>query len=254
MLDSQSNETVLEDLQMIAIKENSDDVSESGNNESSPSLNEITQQSSPIEAPKKNTIIYGRKMEKFQTHGSRNTSSIKYVQKNKKVSKVKEKRTANGSYNTLDMSNSTQHELRQYESSNISAINENITVDNNNTFSPRGFNPRSFSRLVKEIVIGISRGGDGEYEEYDADSEFNTNPEEKLKRMVAFEEPYKIHTEDDVQRYTNPDRIVENFLRTSKGTKRIYYIAAEEVQWDYSGRAIRYNMLIIALVHLLSLN
>ncbi|XP_018412784.1 PREDICTED: coagulation factor V [Nanorana parkeri] len=240
MFEPQSNETVLEeDSGLIAIEEKLDDINESGN-QSNPSSNDITKQSSQTKAIKKQTIIYGKKMEKFQFHTIANNSSrIKYVKRAKRVGKVKEKRTANSSYNKLHMSNSTQFE---YESSNISSNNENITADNNIMLSPRGFNPRSVFKFVKEIVIGVPRGGDGEYEEYDTDAEFSTDMEEKPKLMMAFEDPYKIQTVDDVNRYTNPDRIIENFLRTSKGMKRIYYIAAEEVQWDYMGRAIRYNV------------
>ncbi|KAM5180745.1 coagulation factor V [Mantella aurantiaca] len=240
MLEPHNNETVLkEDSGLIGTEEKTDNVNKSGN-QSHPFSNDTTQQSSQSEAKQKRTLIYAKKMEKFQIHGTgNNTGSTKYVKWKKKEGTIKEKRTANNNNNKLYNSNSTQYKFRQYNSSNISS-NNNITVDNNITFSPRGFNPRSFSNLIKKVVIGVSRGGDGEYEEYDADAEFNTM--EKPKRMILFEEPYKIYTEDDVNRYTNPDRIIENYLRSSKGTKRIYYIAAEEVLWDYSGRAIRYNV------------
>lgn len=238
MVEPHGNETHLkEDLGLIASEEKTDDVNESGN-QSKPSSNDRPQQSSQTEAKKERTIIYAKKMEKFQIHGiGNNTSNIKYIKRKTRVSKIKGKRTANSSYNTLYLSNSTHYELNQYASNN-----ENISKDNNIILSPRGINPRSYSNSIKEIVIGVPRGGDGEYEEYDADAEFNTNIQEKPKLIIAYEEPYKTMTEDDVNRYTNPDRIIENYLRTSKGTKRIYYIAAEEVQWDYSGRSIRYNV------------
>lgn len=229
MVEPHGNETdSKEDLGLIASEEKPDDVNESGN-QSNPSSNDIPHQSSQTEAKKERKIIYAKKMEKFQTHGiGNNTNNIKYVKRKKRVTKIKGKRTAN----------STDYKLNQYASSNTSN-NENITENNNIVFSPRGINPRGYSKSIKEIVIGVPRGGDGDYEEYDGDAEFNTNIQEQPKLIIAYEEPYKIMTEDDVNRYTNPDRIIENYLRTSKGTKRIYYIAAEEVQWDYSGRSIR---------------
>ncbi|XP_072270189.1 coagulation factor V [Pyxicephalus adspersus] len=243
MSEPHNNKTDLkEDSELIATTEKTNDGNETRNH-SNPSLDIITQQNSQTGENKKQKIIYAKKMVKFEVNGIvNNTSVVKYVKRNKRVSKIKEKRTANSSTNHLLMSNSTQNEHEQYAFSNNSSNDENITVNSNMTFSPRGFNPRSFSKNGKEIVLGVPKGGDGEYEEYDADTEFNINTEEKPKVIVAYEDPYQIQTEDDVSRYTNPDRIIEHYLRTSKGAKRTYYIAAEEVQWDYSGRAIRYNV------------
>ncbi|XP_066456094.1 coagulation factor V isoform X2 [Eleutherodactylus coqui] len=162
----------------------------------------------------------------------------------KKVRNMKEKRTA---------VNNNIHGLRENETlyDEHTAPNNSLHGEvGNGTFTPRGFSPRGHNptslkprgynpALKPEIVIGISKGMQGDYEEYDHDAAFFMDEDKAKPQYLLFEEPYKIETEDDVNRYTNPDRIAANFMRTSKGTKRMYYIAAEEVQWDYTGGSRR---------------
>ncbi|XP_068125921.1 coagulation factor V [Hyperolius riggenbachi] len=234
----QMNETDMEveQSQMSAIQK-TDDFNKL-HNHSLISINNITQQASQNETKRIPKIIYVKRMERFQIEDAGNNISIKfvkYVRKQKRVGKNKEKRTINSIQNKLH--NKTQSDLSDYVSSNSSLDNGNIA------FSPRGFNPRSFHQEKRQIVIGIPSSINGEYEEHDTDSMLNYEEEEQPKLMVEFEEPYKTESADDVSRYTNPDRIIEHYMRSAtKGTKRVYYIAAKEVQWDYSGKYIRYNV------------
>ncbi|KAM9320236.1 coagulation factor V [Gastrophryne carolinensis] len=234
----QNNETNTTNLVLTLAEEENAKANEC--NQTCLSSIEKTQQNTQNEKKQKRKIIYVRKMEKFQTADSGN-SSIRYRKQIKPIGKIKEKRTANSGYNTLNMSNGTWPG-NKYVSSNTSLDDGNITLSPRG-FNPRGLNPRGHYTRIKEVMIGIPRdGGDGEYDEHDPNSEFFDETEETPKLMIAFEEPYKIITDDDKNRYTNPDRIIQHFLRSSKGTQRIYYIAAEEVQWDYSGQTIRYNI------------
>ncbi|XP_029459292.1 coagulation factor V [Rhinatrema bivittatum] len=101
---------------------------------------------------------------------------------------------------------------------------------NHTVLSPRGFKP--------PVVVGISRAAEGDYVEYipnaDADSDDNDN-EYDIYDYVEFNEPYLLDSGVDLNSYLNPDEIAARFLRSTKGKKRMYYIAAEEIVWDYSG-------------------
>ncbi|XP_044139514.1 coagulation factor V [Bufo gargarizans] len=187
---------------------------------------------------KQNKKRYFKKMGMFQIDQNANqTLVVKYLRRKKNMVKMKEKRTAVNSQKS-----------EQGYKKNGTLFDENMAPNNsvhsdvrNGTFTPRGFSPRGFNphEHKSEIVIGVSRGMDGNYAEYDHDASFLTDEEKIKPQYILYEEPYKIETEDDVNRYTNPDKIVEHFMRTSKGTKRNYYIAAEEVQWDYTGGSRR---------------
>ncbi|XP_047560951.1 coagulation factor V isoform X3 [Lutra lutra] len=96
----------------------------------------------------------------------------------------------------------------------------------NNTFMPRELNP--------PVVIGLS-ANDGDYieiiprqkeessEEYTAEIDF-----------VAYDDPYQTDTRTDINSSRNPDSIAAWYLRSNSGNRKYYYIAAEEISWDYS--------------------
>ncbi|XP_032718919.1 coagulation factor V [Lontra canadensis] len=96
----------------------------------------------------------------------------------------------------------------------------------NNTFMPREINP--------PVVIGLS-ANDGDYieiiprqkeessEEYTAEIDF-----------VAYDDPYQTDTRTDINSSRNPDSIAAWYLRSNSGNRKYYYIAAEEISWDYS--------------------
>ncbi|XP_056414161.1 coagulation factor V [Hyla sarda] len=185
--------------------------------------------------------VYYKKMNTFENGQEKPLILVR--RKKKIVKKIKEKRTAvNGHgykknetlYNEYMESNNSSHSDRGNGSFTPRGFSPR--GHNPNSLNPRGFNPHE---RTSEIVIGVSRGEEGDYAEYDHDASFLINEGKNKPRHIIYEEPYRIETEDDVNRYTNPDRIVENFMRTSKGMKRNYYIAAEEVQWDYTGGSRR---------------
>ncbi|XP_044943681.1 coagulation factor V [Mustela putorius furo] len=96
----------------------------------------------------------------------------------------------------------------------------------NNTLVPRELNP--------PVVIGLS-ANDGDYieiiprqkeessEEYTAEIDF-----------VAYDDPYQTDTRTDINSSRNPDSIAAWYLRSNSGNRKYYYIAAEEISWDYS--------------------
>ncbi|XP_063811714.1 coagulation factor V isoform X2 [Pseudophryne corroboree] len=229
---------------LSASQENLEDKLDELQNQSLPSSSTVIPEKQQNETAQVKKRIYLKKIETFQIGEITNNTSIRpYVRRKKRVGDLKEEQGVIKNH----VLNETQTKSDEHASSNVS-LHSDI---GNNTFSPRGFNPRGLnprgfnpsefnsSGIKPEIIIGISRVYDGSYKEYDPDS---PNYEERKKpKYILIEEPYRTETEDDVRRYTNPDIISENYLRSVKGIKRIYYIAAEEVQWDYSGQTKRFN-------------
>ncbi|KAG8450478.1 hypothetical protein GDO86_002946 [Hymenochirus boettgeri] len=103
----------------------------------------------------------------------------------------------------------------------------NGSIPSNNSFSPRGFSPRG---TRPEIKIGMPGINEGDYSEIDV----SDIPEDDEIMYVDFEEPYK-ESPPEMNSINDQDTIIEGFLRSSKGKKRLYYIAAEEELWDYYG-------------------
>uniref|UniRef100_A0A8C7EWP3 Coagulation factor V n=1 Tax=Neovison vison TaxID=452646 RepID=A0A8C7EWP3_NEOVI len=60
-------------------------------------------------------------------------------------------------------------------------------------------------------------------EEYTAEIDF-----------VAYDDPYQTDTRTDINSSRNPDSIAAWYLRSNSGNRKYYYIAAEEISWDYS--------------------
>ncbi|XP_053482810.1 coagulation factor V isoform X2 [Ictalurus furcatus] len=117
------------------------------------------------------------------------------------------------------------------------------------SFSPRGFAPSqltprttkpNFSEediLPKAIVIGIPRNDFNDYEIYvprddlDFDSE-NTHDDKEEYEYVEYKDPYgkPPQTETDVL-----DEVTKYSLQMAGSKTRVYFITAEEVNWDYAG-------------------
>ncbi|XP_021054295.1 coagulation factor V [Mus pahari] len=96
----------------------------------------------------------------------------------------------------------------------------------NNTSLSRKFNPL--------VVVGLSR--------VDGD-DVEIVPSEELQRIdedyaeddyVTYNDPYRTDIRTDVNSSRDPDTIAAWYLRSHGGNKKFYYIAAEEISWDYS--------------------
>ncbi|XP_053313463.1 coagulation factor V [Spea bombifrons] len=145
------------------------------------------------------------------------------IRRQKRVGNIPGRRTGSHKYYPIkDEFNETQGMI---ESENATSKVPVRNSSGKSAFSPRGF---------REVKIGVYSQYEGDYVEYDTDA-FNEDDTGSAVQYITFEDPYKVSTEDDVIHYSNPDRVIERYLRSSKGKKRNYYIAAEEVHWDYYG-------------------
>ncbi|XP_042644637.1 coagulation factor V isoform X1 [Tyto alba] len=96
----------------------------------------------------------------------------------------------------------------------------------NYTLTPRQLKP--------SIMIGLPQeNGDYEYVTERSYSE-ETSGGEYEYHYVSFDDPYMTDPKVNINEQRNPDNIAEHYLR-SKGNERRYYIAAEEVCWNYAG-------------------
>ncbi|XP_009327928.1 PREDICTED: coagulation factor V [Pygoscelis adeliae] len=96
----------------------------------------------------------------------------------------------------------------------------------NYTLTPRQLRP--------SITIGLPQeNGDYEYVMEGSYSE-ETSGGEYEYHYVSFDDPYMTDPKVNISEQRNPDNIAEHYLR-SKGNERRYYIAAEEVCWNYAG-------------------
>ncbi|KAB0403537.1 hypothetical protein E2I00_007479, partial [Balaenoptera physalus] len=96
----------------------------------------------------------------------------------------------------------------------------------NNTSIPREFNPL--------VIVGLSRD-DGDYIEIIPRQKEESSEEEYGEfDFVAYDDPYQTDLRTDINSSRNPDNIAAWYLRSNKGNRKNYYIAAEELSWDYS--------------------
>ncbi|XP_014638930.1 PREDICTED: coagulation factor V [Ceratotherium simum simum] len=96
----------------------------------------------------------------------------------------------------------------------------------NNTFIPREFNP--------PVVVGLS-GDDGDYIEIIPRQKKESSEEDLAKfDYVTYDDPYQSDIRTDIHSSRNPDNIAAWYLRSTNGNRKYYYIAAEELSWDYS--------------------
>uniref|UniRef100_A0AC11D7P1 Coagulation factor V n=1 Tax=Ovis aries TaxID=9940 RepID=A0AC11D7P1_SHEEP len=96
----------------------------------------------------------------------------------------------------------------------------------NNTFIPEEFNPL--------VVVGLSRD-DGDYIEIIPGQKEESSEEDYGEfEFVAYNDPYQTDLRTDISSSRNPDNIAAWYLRSNNGNRKNYYIAAEEISWDYS--------------------
>ncbi|KAM9851214.1 coagulation factor V [Aulostomus maculatus] len=119
-------------------------------------------------------------------------------------------------------------------------------------FSPRGFNPGMTPRgsrpmspqpvsdeeelINKPVVIGLPRPDFSDYELYIPGDEPQhlDMPDVKADEYeyVSYKDPYSSH--EDIRNF-NLDETTKYYLKHSGPNVRTYFIAAEEVEWDYAG-------------------
>ena len=103
----------------------------------------------------------------------------------------------------------------------------------NNTSIPREFNPL--------VIVGLSRD-DGDYIEIIPRQKEESSEEEYGEfDFVAYDDPYQTDLRTDINSSRNPDNIAAWYLRSNNGNRKNYYIAAEELSWDYSKFAPRFG-------------
>ncbi|XP_063109706.1 coagulation factor V isoform X1 [Cavia porcellus] len=96
----------------------------------------------------------------------------------------------------------------------------------NDTFISNEFNP--------VVIVGLSRD-DEDYIELVPRQEVQI-PEEDYAEVdyVTYDDPYQTDGRTDINSSRNPDDIAAWYLRSNKGNRKYYYIAAEEISWDYA--------------------
>ena len=103
----------------------------------------------------------------------------------------------------------------------------------NNTFIPEEFNPL--------VVVGLSRD-DGDYIEIIPRQKEESSEEDYGEfEFVAYNDPYQTDLRTDINSSRNPDNIAAWYLRSNTGNRKYYYIAAEEISWDYSKFVQRFD-------------
>ncbi|KAM4860376.1 coagulation factor V [Thomomys bottae] len=99
----------------------------------------------------------------------------------------------------------------------------------NDTLIPKELNPL--------VVVGFSRD-DGDYIEIIPRDDYESG-DDYAEYYVGYDNPYKTDTRADTSSFRDPDNIAAWYLRSNSGNKKYYYIAAEEISWDYSKFAER---------------
>ncbi|XP_021569767.1 LOW QUALITY PROTEIN: coagulation factor V [Carlito syrichta] len=96
----------------------------------------------------------------------------------------------------------------------------------NDTFLSEKFNP--------VVIVGLSKDGE-DYIEFIPRPDDHSSEEDEVKTdYVSYDDPYKTDTRTDTNSSRNPDNIAAWYLRSNNGNRKKYYIAAEEISWDYS--------------------
>ncbi|KAM9003605.1 coagulation factor V isoform 2-T2 [Sarcophilus harrisii] len=114
----------------------------------------------------------------------------------------------------------------------LESISQSLPSQINVTLTPRQVNPA--------IIVGLTKA-DGGYVEYipgqavkDSDDDDDDDDYDFEATFVPYDDPYKTDRRTDTSSLRNPDNIAAWYLRSHKGNRKNYYIAAEEVLWDYS--------------------
>nr|XP_035134981.2 coagulation factor V isoform X1 [Callithrix jacchus] len=96
----------------------------------------------------------------------------------------------------------------------------------NDTFRLKEFNPL--------VIVGLSKDGT-DYIEIIPREEVQSSEDDYTETdYVSYDDPYKTDVRTNINASRNPDNIAAWYLRSNNGNRRNYYIAAEEVSWDYS--------------------
>ncbi|XP_033621853.1 coagulation factor V [Fukomys damarensis] len=96
----------------------------------------------------------------------------------------------------------------------------------NDTFISNEFNPL--------VVVGLS-GDYGDFTEITPRQKDQISEEDYAEiEYVAYNDPYQTDRRTDINSSRNPDNIAAWYLRSNKGNRKYYYIAAEEIFWDYA--------------------
>nr|XP_019602979.1 PREDICTED: coagulation factor V [Rhinolophus sinicus] len=88
--------------------------------------------------------------------------------------------------------------------------------------------------FIPPVVLGFS-GDDGEYTEIIPRGKEESSEEDSVEiDFVTYDDPYQTDIRTDINSSRNPDNIAAWYLRSKNGNRKNYYIAAEEISWDYS--------------------
>ncbi|KAM7054739.1 coagulation factor V isoform 3-T3 [Molossus nigricans] len=102
----------------------------------------------------------------------------------------------------------------------------------------QGGRPTPFGgELSPSIVLGFSEDYGDYVEIIPRKKEESSEEDIRETYHVAYDDPYQTDTRADVSSSRNPDHIAASYLRSSTGNRKYYYIAAEEISWDYSQHA-----------------
>lgn len=83
-------------------------------------------------------------------------------------------------------------------------------------------------------MLGFS-DDDGDYTEIIPREKEDSSEEDYFEvDYVAYDDPYKTDIRTDINSSRNPDNIAAWYLRSNNGNRKNYYIAAEEISWDYA--------------------
>ncbi|KAL1769805.1 Coagulation factor V [Sigmodon hispidus] len=96
----------------------------------------------------------------------------------------------------------------------------------NNTSISKEFNPL--------VVVGLSRVDGDDIEIVPKEEIESIDDDYAEDDYVTYNDPYKTDTRTNVNSSRNPDTIAAWYLRGHGGNKQFYFIAAEEISWDYS--------------------
>ena len=96
----------------------------------------------------------------------------------------------------------------------------------NDTFLSKEFNPL--------VIVGLSKDGT-DYIEIIPKEEVQSSEDDYAEiDYVPYDDPYKTDVRTNINSSRDPDNIAAWYLRSNNGNRRNYYIAAEEISWDYS--------------------
>ncbi|KAM5203194.1 coagulation factor V [Hipposideros larvatus] len=88
--------------------------------------------------------------------------------------------------------------------------------------------------FIPPVVLGFS-GDDGDYIEIVPWEKEESSEDDYVEiDFVTYDDPYQTDTRTDINSSRNPDSIAAWYLRSKNGNRKNYYIAAEEISWDYA--------------------